>query len=190
MRGEDGAVTAGHVCLLIACIGVGELVVAARFFHQHTTEERAKSVTNAPSAANQSKRPGRARFMAMVLAASAFLSFGIAAFMWFVVAPLGVPRDRAAAAFIHSARSNDSAGIQTSSAPEASIDHAFFSAHLAGKTADIASYDLAMGGESCMEYETEDGQTFWLYLEERADRWLVVRAGPTDDRCYNQLHSD
>ncbi|MCA9639403.1 MAG: hypothetical protein H6718_31510 [Polyangiaceae bacterium] len=187
--------TAGQVCLVVAAFGVAELGAAAVFLNKHLTEQRAaKRATTSMVEHGPGHTPMKAKqslMLAGVALMSALISFGIAAFMWFVVAPKGVDRDRAAAAFLEAARTKDSARLSSLSAPGAALDQQFFANEVAGaKSVEATSYDLAFGGQSCMEFETDKGKTLFLYLEQQSGTWLVVRGGPMDPACDNQLNSD
>ncbi|MEZ4371216.1 MAG: hypothetical protein R3B07_10340 [Polyangiaceae bacterium] len=187
--------TAGQVCLIVAGLGVMELCASAIFFNKHLTEQRAAKrsaasvVEHVPG--HRPVKAGQSLMLGAVGLMSALISFGIAAFMWFVVAPKGVDRDRAAAAFLEATRTKDSARQKDLSAPGATIDVEFFSKEVASaQHVEAVNYDLALGSQSCMEFETDAPKTFFLYLERQSGRWLVVRGGPTDQPCDNQLHSD
>lgn len=179
-----------QVCLIVAATGLGELGAAVYFLLRHAREQREASAISQATNQRTAGRPRRSLLLGAVLCVSALMSFGIAAFMWFVIAPLGAPRDRAAAEFIAAAQAGDSARMKTLLAPSATLDEAFFAGASWGReTLEPRNYDLALGGQSCLEYEVDD-KPFWLYLEEEQGRWLIVRAGPQDPECENQLRSE
>lgn len=187
--------TAAQTCLIVAGVGVAELGAALFFLRKHLSEKQAASTVSPTTiehvSNHKSAKQGQSLMLAGVGLMSALISFGIAGYMWFAVAPMSAARDQAAKAFVEAARSKDSARIKQLSANGASVDDAFLTAQVASaKSVEATDYDLAFGGESCMEFATDSDARFWLHLEEQDGSWLISRAGPKDPECENQLHSD